>query len=508
MTSLVELVERSQSTAAAGEFTSRVESRADELKTALADGTLDNEDFAVGLEMEVYAIDPAEHVLTRLPNAVFEAGAGKELGLHNAELNTDPDVFSEEGLERQADRIESAMRTASGAAQDVGCELVLDAMWTLAPAEGSEAYLTAVEDRDGVTVASNMRPDPRYVAIDNDVLAAADGAITFEVPGMNQEFPTILLESLATSIQPHLQIPSAASFPAYYNAAIRTLGPVLALSTNSPFLPHDLYTAVDEPRDLLEATHHELRIEAFEQSVNQSPNDKVRVPDDIETTVDSIDNVVADDTCAPFLREWLHDDDRDTFAEQNWEFTHKRSTYWRWVRAVIGGDSVAHAGDERSIRIEYRPIPTQPTVRDVVSFQALVAGLLRGLVDADHPIVSLPWHLAERSFYNAAADGLDAHLEWVTEDGLRTTESAEIFEEVFTFARHGLAAGGLSASAIDRYLEPLEARVEAGVTPSSWKIERVRAGLEDGLDLTDAMRRMQIDYLELQRETDSFAQWL
>ena len=202
------------------------------------------------------------------------------------------------------------------------------------------------------------------------------------------------------------------------------------------------------------------------------------------------------------------DEERDAFAEDIWEFRYKRSTYWRWLRCVIGGDAVEGAGDERSVRIEYRPLPTQPTVRDVVGLQALTIGLVRGLVARDHPLASLPWADAERSFYDAARNGLDADLAWLTADGERTDDSAVVFDEVFDVARAGLAESGFSERQADRYLDPIEARWNARTTPSAWKIEQVRAALDEGHTFEAAVGAMQRRYVERSRETESFAEWL
>ena len=520
MTDPTDLARRSLGDEATAEFESRVAAQAADLRAAVDREELDNPGFAVGLEMEVYAVEDTRPDgsggesttdepgrLHALPAAVFDGAANKELGLHNAELNTDPDVFDTEGLAAQAERIREDFEAAQAAAHEHGCHLVCDAMWTHPPAGGTAPYLGAVEDRDGVTVAANMRTDPRYVAIDNEAIRGAGGAIPLDVPGVSRTFPSMLFESLATSIQPHLQIPTAEAFPAYYNAAIRTLGPVLALSTNSPFLPPDLYDSPDRPREIVDDTHHELRIAVFEQSVNQTPNRKVRVPEDVTDAAETIDNVVADDLCAPFLREWLVEGDRESFAERHWEFDYKRSTYWRWLRCVVGGDPVGD-GDERSLRIEYRPIPTQPTITDTVAMQVLTVGLVRGLVAADHPLRELPWEDARETFYAAAESGLDADLAWLTADGERTTDSAVIFEELFEYARVGLREAGVPEATADRYLEPIEARWEAGTTPSQWKKARVREGLADGRSFAAAIRSMQADYIERSRETDSFSEWL
>jgi hypothetical protein len=509
MAALIDLVRQSLSEETIPVYMDRVENQAATLRESIRAGELDNDDFAVGLEMEVYAVErDGESRLAGLPQSVFDAGATKELGVHNAEINTDPDVFDEDGLCSQADRIEEAFEAADDAAQQSDRLLISDAMWTIAPEEGADSYLSDVEIENGVTVATNMRTDPRYAAIDNDVLRAFGGEIGLDVPGVDRGFPSILFESLATSIQPHLQIPTAAEFPAYYNAAIRTLGPLLALTTNSPFLPPELYTDVDDPHDLVDRTDHELRIAVFEQSVNATPSPKVCVPDDIDSAEETIDRVVEDDLYAPFLREWIVDESRDSFAADTWEFQYKRSTYWRWLRCVVGGDAVDGAGDEESLRIEYRPIPTQPTVTDVVAVQWLTVGLLRGLVETGHPLPDLPWAEAEQSFYNAARDGLDADLAWITSDGERTTDSGVIFEEVFELARTGLRDAGVSTAKIDSYLDAPETRWTENTTPSIWKQSRVRDRLDDGDDLATAITAAQESYIQHSREYDSFAEWL
>ena len=501
------LVAESLTGATAAEFADRVEAQAAELKEAIAAGEFDSPGFAVGLEMEVYAVD-SEGRLAPLPDRVFEGAANKELGVHNAELNTDPDPFDAAGLAAQAAEIREQTRKAQEAASEAGLELVLDAMWTVPPAEGSRAYLEATRESDeGVAVPENMRPDPRYLAIDADIREAAGGDLPLVVPGADTTFPSILFESLATSIQPHLQVPDAEAFPEYYNAAIRTLGPVLALSANSPFLPPDLYTDVDDPEALVAETPHELRIEVFEQSVNHTASPKVRVPADIADAGETADRVAADDLVAPFLREWLEDGERAGLEDELWEFDHKRSTYWRWLRCVAGGQPVG-GGDERSLRVEYRPVPTQPTVRDVVGVQALVAGLVRGLVAADHPIADLPGAAAEESFYNAVSDGIRADLAWVTAGGERTRDPDLVFDEVFAHARRGLREAGLDEDDIEFYVEPIEARRYAATAPSDWKKRAVRERLADGADLADAVTGMQREYIRLSRETETFAEWL
>jgi hypothetical protein len=542
MDDIVAAVEESLSAETRAEFDARVERQADAVAHDVESGALDNDDFAVGLELETYATDERGR-LVRLPDALFGTGVcGKELGVHNVELNTKPDVFDAPGLERQAASIRTSVREArqavadlsaagesadvadaAGESADAPIRLPLDAMWTLGPSEGAGAYLDAHTEQDGVVIAENMRRNARYVALDNEILRRAGGSVTLSVPGVERSFPTILVESLATSIQPHLQIPTAADLPTYFGVALRTMAPVLALATNSPFLPAEFYPDVSgkAAHEIVAAGHHELRIAAFEQGINagcEPGREKVRYPRDIGHATDVADRLVADETYAPFLTE-PHAEVPDDYTERFPELDHKRGTYWRWLRVVAGGqvprgtrdrhgDTAGDHNTTASVRLEYRPLPTQPTATDIVGLQCLTVGLIRGLVAADHPVADLDWADARESFYDVAANGLDADIAWVTADGDHTTDTDTVLGEVFDYARRGLTEQGLHEAKADAYLAPLDARRRVGTTPSDWKRDRVHEALDDGLSLPEAIRRMQRDYLERAGRVESFVDWL
>ncbi|MFC5365876.1 hypothetical protein [Salinirubrum litoreum] len=537
MDEIVAAVEESLSPETREEFDARVERQAATVGHDVRSGALDNDDFAVGLELETYATD-ATGRLVRLPDALFDSGVcGKELGVHNVELNTKPDVFDAPGLERQAASIRTAVREARQAVADLSADtdrpadadaddsirLPLDAMWTVGPSEGAGAYLDAHTEQDGVVIAENMRRNARYVALDNEILRRAGGSVTLDVPGVERAFPTILVESLATSIQPHLQIPATDDLPTYFDVALRTMAPVLALATNSPFLPAEFYPEVrgEEAHEIVTASHHELRIAVFEQGINagcEPGREKVRFPRDLTAATDVADRLVADETYAPFLTE-PHAEVPDDYTERFPELDHKRGTYWRWLRTVVGGqvprgtrdrhgDTAGDDNTTASVRLEYRPLPTQPTATDVVGLQCLTVGLIRGLVAADHPVVGLDWADARESFYDVAANGLDADLAWITAEGEETTDSDTVLREVFEYARRGLTEQGLHEAKADAYLAPIDARRRVGTTPSDWKRERVHEVVDDGATLPEAICRMQRDYLERAGRVDSFVDWL
>ena len=487
-------------------FDRRVSRQADELRTELAAGAFDSSGFAVGVELELYAVDETG-ALTPIDESAFaDGGYAREIGLHNVELNATPQRFDPAGVEAQATELRTAVDRLRGTLSTRSQQPVLDGMWTIPPAEGSLSYLDSVDHHGDIQTAHNMPTKPRYCAIDNALRRAADDEIEITVPGAHHYFSTILVESLTTSIQPHLQIPDTDRFPTFFNAAIRTLGPVLALSTNSPFLPGDLYNAVEDPHRLVASTPHELRIPIFEETVNVGGHAKACCPRDIETPTGIVDRVVADWTCGPFLDEWDETPTEETAAvvDPYWEFVHKYGTYWRWVRPIIGGDAV---GDGGSLRIEYRPLPTQPTVDDVLSLHWLTTGLIRGIVAADHPLVEVDWADAEQGFYNAVDKGLDAELYWIMADGEPTSDHEEIYPELFDLARRGLREAGHSDDAAAELIAPMVDRWERRETPSQWKKTRVREELDDGASLTDAITAMQTAYNRYSERGEPFADW-
>lgn len=504
----VDHIDRSLTDETFEEFDKRVQDQSQFLKEQIRNGALDSAAPTIGLELEAYAIDSNGHIATLSDDILDDAPFNPELGLHNAELNTPPSLFDGAGVRHQADDIAGQYAAANTYLEEHDMFLLLDAIWTLHQGD-SWAFLTDRDEFEGHSFPKHMRSATRYHAIDNAFVNVKGGEIPFTVPGADHGLPSMLFECLATSIQPHLQVPDTDNFPQYYNTASRTMAPVLALATNSPFLPPELYNDVENPEHLVENTYHELRITVFEQSVNVSDTYeemKVRFPRDLESAEDAVDHVAEDQIYAPALREW-DNGEKEEYKDDFWEWNYKRKTFWRWVRPVFGGQPVNGACDEKSLRIEYRPIPTQPHVADIVSLQVLTAGLVHGLCISDHPITDLDWETAQDSFYSVMRNGLDADIRWVTEDGDRTADKEIIFDEVFRYARKGLSDRDVPESDQDRHLQPLETRWEERITPSSWKKEQVRTALEDDASLEGAIHAMQRKYIRNAQAYDRFTEW-
>ncbi|MEM4780702.1 MAG: hypothetical protein QXG03_03960 [Halalkalicoccus sp.] len=483
-------------------FQRRAAEDADVIIDGLSEGVFDNPQAIVGFEYEFYAVDAETSALRRVPRRMLEyIGFEKELGLHNAEMSTSPQPLNAHGLLAQEAEIKARLTTALDCVRPEGITLVSDGVWTIPPeGEGSREYLTDHITDGGVRIAANMSDSVRYHAMAN-----AEGDTTpsmhLEAPNVTLDSTTVMPESLITSIQPHYQVAHAADLAEYFNYALRIAGPLLALGANSPFFPPDLYDDVPVER-ILEEAWMVHRIAVFESVLNESVPGKVRFPHDLSSTEEAVDRVVADDTIVPMPVATS-----DRFDDEFAHFRMKHGTYWRWVRPVFGGATRSAA----NARIEFRPIGSQPTVRDSVAFLATFAGLLESLPRREHPVIGLDWADARENFYSAMRDGLAADLSWITGGGEETVEGEELFVDLFEYARDGLKLRGLSDQEVEQYLWPLRHRARHGYSPAELRHERVADLVSEGASLEEAIHTAQREYIDRQKETlleGSFADWI
>jgi len=486
------------------EFHATAREEATQLKEEIRSGTFDNTEAIVGMELELYAVDDQTDALRRVPRQLLELiGFEKELGLHNAEMQTSPQPLNSHGLAAQRDELKASLLPAQQRVKTEDIRLVSDGMWTVPPqGETARAYLCDCVEEDGIRIGTNMTDAVRYHTMANTDYPSA---FELDAPHVSAQAETVMPEALITSIQPHYQIPHAPDLPEYFSYALRIAAPVLALSVNSPFFPPDLYDDAPDT-DIVADAHMENRVGVFESVLNPPEDDptpaKVCFPPDYESVEDAIDEIVEDDTIVP---RQLQSGTR--FDDDFVHFRHKHGSYWRWVRPVFEGPTRSAA----NARIEFRPLPAQPTVDDAIAFEALVAGLMESLVRFEHPIKSLDWETAEENFYAATRDGLRADIEWITADGATTTATDEIYGELFEHAREGLEGRGLSTDAARQYIRPLRERVDRRLTPARWKHDYVRRRVEENVPLAEAIWGMQSTYIRHQRETlldGSFLDWL
>jgi len=488
----------------AEKFASRAEKEAEQLKSEVRDGTFDNSEALVGLELELYAVDSRTDALRRMPRQLLGLiGFEKELGLHNAELQTTPLPLTTYGLDAQEKEIQAYIAPALEKTGAENIQLVSDGLWTVPPTgETAAEYLTDSIEKDGVRIATNMSDAVRYHAMANTDYPAG---CKLDAPHVSLDADTVMPESLITSIQPHYQVPHAPDLPVYFNYALRVAAPLLALGVNAPFFPPDLYDDAPDVEIVTEA-HMENRIHVFESVLNplaDAPEEpKVRFPPEFDSVEEAIDDIATDTCIVP-----MEVDKTDRFDDSFRHFRHKHGSYWRWIRPVFDGATRSGA----NARIEFRPLPAQPTIRDSVAFEALFAGLMASLKRREHPVYHLEWEQVRENFYAAARDGLQADLTWITVDGRETSEIDEICGECFEFARDGLELHGFSTKEARRYIRPLRERLDRRITPARWKHAHVKGNVVGGTPLAEAIWGMQTEYIDRQRETlveGCFTDWL
>ncbi|WP_424001547.1 hypothetical protein ACOZ4I_16700 [Haloarcula salina] len=485
------------------EFNERAREEAERLKEEVRAGTFDNTEAIVGMELELYAVDDRTDALQRVPRQLLELiGFEKELGLHNAEMQTSPQPLNTHGLAAQRNELKASLMPAQQRVRNEGIRLVSDGMWTVPPTgETAREYLCDAVEQDGVRIGTNMSDSVRYHTMAN---ADYPSAFELDAPNVSLQAETVMPEALITSIQPHYQVPHAPDMPEYFSYALRVAAPLLALGVNSPFFPPDLYDDTPDS-EIVAGAHMENRIGVFESVLNPPESDptppKVCFPPDFETVEEAIDDIVEDDTIVPMdLQPGTRFD--DDFIH----LRHKHGSYWRWVRPVFEGATRSAA----NARIEFRPLAAQPTVDDAVGFAAVFAGLMESLPRLEHPIRSQDWETAKKNFYTAARNGLQAKIEWITADGATTTSTDEIYGELFEHAREGLEQRGLSTEEAHGYIRPLRERVDRRLTPARWKHDYVRRRVEENVPLAEAIWGMQATYIRRQEENlldGTFVDW-
>jgi hypothetical protein len=485
-------------------FQAQVKEDAEVIKAEVAKGTFDNPQGLVGLEYEFYATtggtttnqngkssDLQQGTLRRIPRRTLSfIGFEKELGLHNAEMSTTPQPLNEHGIEAQQAEIKSRLAAARKPIHANNMRLVSDGLWTIPPSgETAREYLTDSIEDGGLTIATNMSDSTRYHAMGNTETPTSE---RLEASHVSLETDTVMPESLITSIQPHYQVPNPEALPSYFRYAVRLAGPLLALGVNSPFFPPSLYDDDVSAQTVINDAWMSHRIKVFETSLNTDQVRKVRFPEEFDTVEEAIDNIVADRTIVPMPVERGERFD-DKFAY----FRRKHGTYWRWIRPVFGGATQSSA----NARIEFRPLPGQPTLRDAIAFQTVFAGALEHLHSSQHPVRRLDWNAAKNNFYAAVRDGIDADLTWMTAEGRITTDIETIYEELFSAARSGLHAQGLQDDQVRQYITPLRDRVRTRMTPARWKHQMASDRISDGETLRQAILDTQRAYLNQQAKT-------
>jgi gamma-glutamyl:cysteine ligase YbdK (ATP-grasp superfamily) len=336
--------------------------------------------------------------------------------------------------------------------------------------------------------AGSLTAKPRYFALERAIMSQRSGPAVINIDGeepLKTTHDSVTFEGANTSFQLHLRV-SAAQYADTYNAA-QILTPVaVAIAANSPiFLDHLLWD--------------ETRIALFKQSMEHRSAEELawhrpsRVsfgsgwvrPGALELFAESVRmhppifplcSAIADDGDPPHLPELrLH-----------------QGTVWRWNRAVYDPDAGGH------LRIEFRALPSGPTSLDMLANAAFLIGATVGLRDEiEHILQGCPFLMADRSFYRAARDGIDAELLWPSWLGLSPRERSirDLVRVLLPVADRGLESLGVDSAERSKYLGVISDRVDSGQTGARWQ-RRALEQLRAKTTRADAPRRLVRGYAE------------
>jgi len=453
-------------------FQTRLRQETELLEGWFRDGVFASTPKVGGFELEAYLVaadlSPAPiagSFLERLADPLV----GPELATFNAEINGTPQRLRGGALSRLAAELEATWERCAQSAAGLQTRLaMIGILPTAQPEHLDMAY---------------MSPLKRYRALNEQTLQLRRGRpFTLEIQGkdyLSLERQDVMMESVATSFQIHLQVnPEEAA--RVYNWSKVLAAPMVAISANSPFLfGCDLW--------------QESRIPLFEQAISVGgPFFRERVTFGLRYVEDSVlECFHANLDRFPVLLPQVMDEPPERLAHLRLH----NGTIWRWNRPLIGFD----AAGTSHLRIEHRVMPAGPTITDAIANAAFYFGAVQSFVgEIAHPRQRLPFSVAKGNFYQAAREGLDAEVEWL--DRRSSTLRQVLADDLLPRASQGLTELGIAATETEQWLGIIAGRLRTGQTGSAWQ----RAWIaQHGHDL----RALTAAYLERQESGLPVHQW-
>lgn len=437
------------------------------LERMLGSDTLECDVSRIGCEQEMFLVDAAcrpapiaSKILEELSHPAFTT----EIGKFNLEANLDPRVFHGNCLSVMEQELAALLQRVS----------------TVAQAHEVNVLLTGILPSIALPDLSleNLTVKPRYQELNRAVMKLRGGAYHLLIKGVDELqliHDNVMPEACCASFQVHLQL-NPHSFATQYNASLLVAAPVLAAAVNSPIL-------------LGRRLWQESRIALFQHAVDERSHSHV---------------ARSHPTRVSFGEGWVHDSVLEIYrdqvarfrvimtgavAEDSLEIVGRggvprlsalvlhNGTVWRWNRACYG---LTHGRPH--LRLEFRALPSGPTVLDEVANAAFLLGLMRA-IPAEFGNVSSKALFADvkDNFLAAARYGLKAQLTWL--DGKHYAVNELIQERLLPLAAAGLKDAQIDSGDIDRYLGVIRERVASDQTGSKWTLA-ARASLppNTGLD--------------------------
>jgi gamma-glutamyl:cysteine ligase YbdK (ATP-grasp superfamily) len=339
---------------------------------------------------------------------------------------------------------------------------------------------TAIHKHHNIAYLTNKE---RYKVLNSLMEEYNHGPIKIKIEGfepLELEAQSLAINGLLSAFQMHLQVGLSQSVR-YYNIAQLIAGPLLALSSNSPFfLEHFLWQEsrvfiFNEVMALKTFQHHKkfhcclFGDDYLKSSFFELFKKNLHFPHLIPETT-------------------------DTPREQMFHVRRQNGVIYRWNRPVIDfSKEVPH------LRIEHRGPSSGPTVIDMVANAAFYYGLMHYYFKSPEVIETLlPFSMARTNFFNAAKYGLDTDFNWGNQG--KKIKARTLLKELIQNARKGLLALHIDKDDIEFYLAIIKNRVEKNASGSYWQLQFVNKYGKDFSALLEV-------YLDYQYQDKTVSEW-
>lgn len=428
-----------------------------------------------GLEVECFLLDDKNRLLFK--NLDFIKSLDKsylvpEVGGAHLEINTLPFELKRGCLKQLDAHVHALWDACALHAKDNGSKLIL--IGSCPTAEECSHHST------------HLTPKERYHQIDANMAYHRENEdIQIRLSGvesLNFNPQSLAVNGLLSSLHIHSRVGLSESVKRY-NVSQFLIAPVLAASVNSPFI----YS-----RNLWQ----ESRIPMFEQVMNLHTSSN---PEGFP--------------CCFFGRDYLQSSFFELFEQNNSEIPRlspmidtakpqeemyhvrmQNSVVYRWNRPIVEFDDQGNL----HLRIEYRSLPSGPTLSDMIANAIFLIGLVNFYTH--EPLVPeeiVPFAYARDNFYLAALKGMDSKLYW---RGKEVDVQSLLLEQLIPQAKIGMERMDLDPYEISHYLHIIKDRVKKRATGSRWQEDYIKNYGPD-------FQQMMSVYLSWQAQDIPVSQW-
>lgn len=453
------------------DFKKRLNIETNLVRELFKNNNFDNKDYKFGYELELCLIDdnadpcPNNQAIINTANSELLT---HELARFNLEINGNPFSLTTDVFTKIENDLTSLWDLAENAANKNNAKLILCGI------------LPSIKEKhlNPKHFMSNLN---RYMLLSSQVIKMRNRAVEINLEG-EQKLHTsrndVMLESLGTSLQVHMQVPFDELVSAY-NASLLASILMLAISANSKIV-------------LGKSCWHESRIGVFEQAVDTRNIEEIKnniIPrvHFSKGYINSFLDLFEDNFYySPVLPEVV-----DTKVEDLHHLNIHNGTIWRWVRPIISKNEDANY----ALRLELRVTPSGPTLIDTMSNLVFYIALVKGLTPMANKITNINFNTLKSDFYNVAKNGINTNITWL--DNKKRNIRDVILDEGLNIAKKGL--NSLNIKNYDKWLNVIESRAKTGQTGAVWQYKMWQ--------LTQDTNKIVAIYLNNARENKPVHSW-